>query len=141
MQHKAVKWAIVGVGLMTLALAVAACGAGSAGSGEPEGVTVNVKMTEFAFEMDKTEVPAGVPVTFNITNEGAVEHEVVLEVAGVNDEPLENPDGSEAEAEDIEPGGTAKLTYTFDEGGSFQLGCHIPGHYEAGMVKEFTVSG
>jgi uncharacterized cupredoxin-like copper-binding protein len=37
----------------------------------------------------------------------------------------------------VEPGETGELTYTFDEVGEVEFGCHQPGHLDAGMV--FTV--
>ncbi len=40
----------------------------------------------------------------------------------------------------VEPGEVGELTHTFDESGAVQLGCHEPGHYEAGMVMDVDVS-
>ena len=46
----------------------------------------------------------------------------------------------------IEPGDTAALSYVFQESENsevgaamLQLGCHLPGHYEAGMFQAFSV--
>jgi uncharacterized cupredoxin-like copper-binding protein len=49
-------------------------------------------------------------------------------------------DGQESEAADIEPGKTKTLTWTFTEPGEYQLACHVPGHYEAGMVIPIAVT-
>jgi uncharacterized cupredoxin-like copper-binding protein len=110
-----------------------------ASCGGPAGPTeVQAKLSEFKIELDKTSIPAG-PVTFNITNEGAITHELVLEPAGARDEPFEK-DGKVSEAEDIEPGDSTTLEWTIDEPGEYQLACYIEGHFEAGMHTTFTVT-
>lgn len=40
----------------------------------------------------------------------------------------------------LDPGKKGDLTYTFDQPGSYIIGCHQPGHYEAGMRVAVTVS-
>ena len=117
------------------ALSLAACG--------PKGPTeVHVKLSEFHVVMDKTSIPAG-PVKFIIDNAGAVVHEVVLEPAGVDDQPFE-ANGKASEVEDIASGASATLEWTIDTPGDYQLACHIKegneDHYAAGMVTTFTVT-
>lgn len=117
------------------ALSLAACG--------PKGPTqVHVKLTEFKIEMDKTSIPAG-PVKFIIDNAGAAVHEVVLEPAGVDDQPFE-VSGKASEIEDIASGASATLEWTIDTPGDYQLACHIKegneDHYASGMVTTFTVT-
>lgn len=121
--------------LSAAALSLAACGGTKPPAGPSE---VQVTLSEFKVEMDKTSIPAG-PVKFVITNKGAIEHELVLELAGVNDEPFE-AGGKASEAEDIEPGGSATLEWTIDTPGQYQLACYVEGHREAGMVTTFTVT-
>ena len=92
-------------------------------------------------------VPAGVPVTFVVTNTGATLHEFVLgdeaeqmahdkemaEAGGMSmpkDEPM---------AIGVEPGTTKELTVTFDEPGTMLAGCHVVGHYSAGMKAAVTI--
>ncbi len=114
-----------------LAVALAACG--------PKGpTTVDVTLTEYKVEMSKTSVPVG-QVKFNITNEGSIVHEVVLEAKGGMDAPLMS-DSSEAKVMEIEPGATTTLEWTIDTPGEYQLSCHLPGHFENGMVMPFTVT-
>lgn len=134
------NWVILGAALVALA----ACGGTDGGSSvQPAegGILVNVTLTEFSVEMDRTDIPVGVPVTFAITNEGTIEHNIVLEPAGAVDEPLESDDRDPARADDLNSGETGSFTVTFEQSGDYQLGCHIPGHYEAGMVQAFTVGG
>lgn len=109
--------------------------AGLASAQAPE--TVKVTITEWKVELSTDTVPAGIPVKFTITNTGNVTHEVVLERAGAVDEPIAFA-GHEQEAEDIGPGATRTVEWTLPEAGRYQLACHIPGHFEAGMKTAFT---
>ena len=81
----------------------------------------------------------GETYTFVATNVGELVHEMVVERAGDNDIPLEMG-GKELEIEDIAPGTSKSLTMSFDTPGMYQLACHVPDHYEAGMVVEFEVT-
>ena len=131
--RKQTVWMLVAV-LCLAALMGVACGSKAA----PKPTVVNVKLTDFKVEMDKTDIPAG-PVQFMITNSGTITHELVLERAGAVDAPFES-NGKGSEAEDIKVGTTSTLEWTIDEPGQYQLACHVPGHFEAGMVQAFTVS-
>jgi uncharacterized cupredoxin-like copper-binding protein len=42
-------------------------------------------------------------------------------------------DGDEEAAITVEPGEEGEITYTFGSAGELMIGCHEPGHYEAGM--------
>lgn len=100
-------------------------------------VEVQVTLSEFKVELSKTNLPAGTVVNYVITNTGKVTHELVLEKAGAVDTPLEL-NGKGQEAEDIEPGTTRTVEWTIPDAGNFQLACHVPGHFEAGMKALFT---
>jgi len=41
---------------------------------------------------------------------------------------------------DVPAGQTVRLVYTFDQSGTLEYGCHVPGHYAAGMRGTITVS-
>ena len=99
---------------------------------------VQVTLDEFVVGADQLTLTAGQAYTFAITNTGQLVHELVIEPAGANDAPLDQ-DGQESEVEDIDPGASAELTWTFDEPGRYQFACHVPGHLEQGMVLEFDV--
>lgn len=99
--------------------------------------------SEFQITLSNTEVPAGTPVQFTVTNNGKLQHEFVIEKAGAVDEHLtadEEGKEVESELEAFNPGETKTLEWTFTEPGKYQVACHIPGHYEAGMVAQFTVT-
>jgi LPXTG-motif cell wall-anchored protein len=99
----------------------------------------NVTLSDFKVELSTDNLPAGTAIAFAITNNGPSLHELVLEKAGVADEPLEF-NGTAQEAEDIEAGTTRAVEWTIPEAGQYQLACHVPGHYEAGMKTTFTVT-
>ncbi|MFN8456773.1 MAG: cupredoxin domain-containing protein [Anaerolineae bacterium] len=124
---------LVLVGLLLASLGLV----GIASAAEP--VVVTITLNDYTVEMSQTDIPANTPVSFVAINNGALGHEVVLEKAGVVDEPLEIA-GAEAEIEDIEAGATKEAVWTIAEPGQYQLACHLRGHYEHGMVLAFTVT-
>ncbi len=81
-------------------------------------------------------VPAGVPVTFVVTNTGTVLHEFTLGDAAdqeAHDKEMMEAGGmsmpkDEENAIGVEPGKTKELTYTFDAAGedAGRLPCHRP---------------
>lgn len=92
-------------------------------------------------------VPAGVPVTFVVTNRGSMEHEFYLggeaaqaahadEMAAMGGMSHDEPEGI-----GVKPGETKQLTYTFDKAGQMLAGCHVAGHYNGGMKATITVEG
>lgn len=138
--------------LVVTALLVAACSSsGSDASAPPPSeaapaTRIEVTLTD-AFKMDPEAmtVPAGVPVTFIVTNTGTLEHEFYLgdeatqaaheeEMAGMGGMSHGDPKGIA-----VAPGETKELTYTFQDAGSTLAGCHVPGHYGAGMTAVITV--
>lgn len=101
------------------------------------------------FDPDTFEVGAGEVVTFSVTNAGEIQHEFVIgDEAAQQEMASEMAEGGEhgahgAEAENaitIPPGETMDLTWEFGEAGTVLVGCHEPGHYEAGMRAEIIVS-
>ena len=41
---------------------------------------------------------------------------------------------------DVSAGQTVRLVYTFEQAGALEYGCHVAGHYAAGMRGTITVS-
>jgi uncharacterized cupredoxin-like copper-binding protein len=99
---------------------------------------VDITVKEFKVEMSRKTLPVNTPIKFVVTNKGTIAHEVVLEKAGADDEPLEIVEGEESEIEDIMPGETKSAVWTFSEPGQYQLACHVPGHFEGGMLITFS---
>jgi len=100
---------------------------------------VDVTISEYKIDASAADFKVGEEYTFQITNSGQMTHEFIVEKAGAVDEPLE-ANGDEAEVEDISAGSTASLTWTFTEAGTYQVACHLPGHYEAGVVLTIHVT-
>jgi uncharacterized cupredoxin-like copper-binding protein len=146
--------------LAATALALAACG-GSGGTDERTGTgdpqedarDVHVNMVDNAYSPSTVDVEAGETVRFIIHNDGSVRHDAVLGDAATQDmhEAEVRAAGDGAEAADamghgevpaitIEPGEIGELVHTFEEGGPMIVGCHEPGHYDAGMQIAVNVT-
>ena len=96
--------------------------------------------------MDPAELTArvGVPVTFQVTNTGKIEHEFYIgseaEQTAHDAEMLAGPMHEHLNGVSLAPGQTRELTYTFERAGAVFAGCHVPGHYAAGMVARILVT-
>ena len=142
------------------ALLAAACTPGGAVTSQPPDATraataaataafsprVQVRLTD-AMRMEPTamSVPVGVPVTFVVTNDGVIDHEFFLgdEAAQAEHEAEMVAMGGMGHDESagiaVKPGETKELTYTFREAVPTLAGCHVAGHYAAGMKAEISV--
>jgi uncharacterized cupredoxin-like copper-binding protein len=125
-------------------LALVACGGGSAvGKGTPDQPrAIAIRMVENDFSEPVIGVSAGETVTFTFTNRGKVAHEGFIGTAAAQ---TARGTASETGPEPtngvmVAPGQTGTLTYTFSTTGGLILGCHLPGHYEAGMHAAITVN-
>lgn len=146
--------------LAATALALAACG-GSGGTDERTGTgdppaaprDVHVSMVDNAYSPSTVDVEAGETVRFVIHNDGSVRHDALLGDAAAQDmhEAEVRAAGDGAEAADamehgevpaitIEPGQIGELVHTFEERGPLIVGCHEPGHYDAGMQIAVNVT-
>ena len=112
--------------------------------------TVEIDMVDNAFEPATLEVEQGETVRFLFSNTGEVAHDAFIGDADAQEEhetELRVDDdehgghGSDSDdAVTVEPADTAELTYTFDEAGAIEVGCHQEGHYEGGMKIEVEVA-
>lgn len=120
-----------------------------ASSTSPTAVRIAVTLADtFRIEPCSMTVRAGEPVTFVVTNIGAIAHEFFL-----GDEAAQAAHGQEmlsmggASMHDepngiaVAAGETRELTHTFATPGQYLAGCHVPGHYPAGMKAIITVIG
>lgn len=151
--------------LMVVGLAMAsilvACGGGSTTTAA--GPTVKITMKDIAFDPTSIQVRRGETVQFEFKNSGAVVHEAFIgDEAAQESHSMEmssSSSGTESSMQGtgsdgmgdhnggadaskmltVEPGKTGKLSYTFPNAGTFIIGCHQPGHYEAGMKVTVTV--
>jgi len=125
---------------------------------------VTLTMSEFQFAPKTITLKLGTAVEVTLVNKGTVEHEFMLYpmpsmggmamdmdaygaentyfkgigmVELVADGKTSRP--SRLERVMVAPGKTAILRFTAKKTGMFEFGCHVPGHYEAGMKGTLTV--
>ena len=133
------------LGLAALAALLPGCGAARAGARDippsPDALVVAVRGGEFGFEPSALRVPAGKLVRLELTNTGAIEHDVMfrrLPVTGVR-----IPRGQHLHDGDVAahaaPGKTAWMEFTPTTPGTYELFCTVLGHKEAGMQGTLTV--
>ncbi len=140
-------------GALTVCATLAALG-GCGGSGHdshggtPEpSRTVHVEMRDIAYEPAAVTVRAGETVKFVFRNVGEAVHDAFIgdEAAQAEHEQEMRQSGGEHHGDDghavtVKPDGTASLTYTFERAGQLLIGCHQPGHYQAGMKVTVAVT-
>lgn len=110
-------------------------------------VRVAVTLTDaFRIVPASMTVPVGVPVTFVVANSGVLAHEFVVGDEAFQDAHETTMRGTGTMSHDepgaigVAPGETRELTMTFTDPGVTLAGCHIPGHYPAGMRATITVT-
>jgi iron uptake system component EfeO len=124
--------------ILAVALLAAACGPGGGGQptggqpgggaqpggGPPPAGGTRVAVTEKEWAIEVGPVPAGT-VTFSVTNNGAVEHNLVIKETNTR-------------LDGLQPGQTKELTARLQPG-TYTFICDIAGHEEAGMHTTITV--
>ena len=86
---------------------------------------LSVTATEFAFDQPTLRVEPGQRVHLSLNNRGVIEHNLHV-------------DGAPAVL-DANPGQTARADFTFDQPGTYEFFCSIPGHKDAGMKGQLIV--
>ncbi len=123
------------------------------------GRTVDIQMSEFHFNPPEPRLKAGETVTLTVINRGAVDHEFMLGrdsshgdgyerdfLRGVRTEVRMSQgstftDGDHGKMMLIQPGGKGELTMKVppDRKGEWEMGCFLPGHYQAGMKGKVLI--
>jgi uncharacterized cupredoxin-like copper-binding protein len=149
---------LVGIALVALAIGAAALlfarsemGASAAPmpmtstSTAPVTRTIQIDATDaLRFAPEALTVRAGETIAFDIRNSGSVPHEFFI---GTADEQMAHeqemasgmPMHDDPNGVDVPAGQTVRLVYTFNSAGTLEYGCHVPGHYAAGMRGTITV--
>ncbi len=120
------------------------------GCGGSKATEVKITLKEFGIESSITNFQKGVPYHFVVTNEGAVEHEIMIlpplkiDPMGMtmNMDNLDKQALAMIDASRLPAGATASFDFTFTESASessLEFACHTPGHYEMGMKLPITV--
>ncbi len=109
--------------------------------------TVAIRTTDaMRFDPASLAVKQGETLRLQIHNEGRLPHEFVLgtkeEIAEHAEMMRQMPNMVHADASSVRvaPGGSAEIVWTFSKAGKFFYACLIPGHWEAGMQGQVTVT-
>ena len=108
------------------------------------GAPVRVVMNDrFRYRPDAIVVRAGRRVTFAVTNAGKLPHEFTLGDRATqlaHERRMQAPAGGHVHAHGptagaltVPPGATRRISWRFDEPGMVIYGCHVLGHWSAGM--------
>ncbi|MFW7342352.1 cupredoxin family protein [Pollutimonas sp. H1-120] len=117
--------------------------------GDPTKVTRTIELTmddTMRFTPDEINVKAGETVRLFIKNTGKILHEMVIgsigELKAHAAQMQKMPGMKHAEPNMITlgPGQRGGLVWKFDQAGTVDFACLIPGHMEAGMVGKLKVS-
>jgi uncharacterized cupredoxin-like copper-binding protein len=108
-------------------------------------ITMRETDGKMVFIPDRVEVKKGEQVRFVLRNSGELEHEFIL---ATTEENLKHAEQMKKfpEMEHDDPNGkrlvpkkTAEIVWRFTKAGTFEFGCLIPGHREAGMTGTVIV--
>lgn len=140
---------VITVGMTALIVLGAGCSeddkGGSAKTTAAAGASIDVGLSEFAITLSATEVASG-PITFNATNNGTMQHEMVvvrtdldsgaLPVTGdrVPEEEVDAVDEIAEFTQQTTESATIELTP-----GKYVIICNLPAHYGQGMHVALTV--
>ncbi|HBT32811.1 MAG TPA: hypothetical protein DEB15_08210 [Pusillimonas sp.] len=98
------------------------------------------------FEPSQINVKAGETIRFFVKNSGKIPHEMVIgsiaDLKAHAEEMRNMPDMQHAEPNmmTLKAGQRGGLVWTFDQPGTVDFACLIPGHMEAGMVGKVNVN-
>jgi len=97
------------------------------------------------FTPSTLEVKAGDVVRFVVKNEGQLQHEFVLGTPeslsehAVMMKKFPNMEHDEPYMAHVDPGKEMEIIWLFSNAGTFEFGCLLPGHFDAGMKGTITV--
>lgn len=109
---------------------------------------VKITLTEFSIESSLTDFQVGLPYRFVVTNQGLVNHELMImppleeDMMGMDMHELDEMALAMIEEDELTPGTTKSFEYTFAEpapAGTLEFACHTPNHYEEGMKLPIVV--
>jgi uncharacterized cupredoxin-like copper-binding protein len=146
-------------GVIAALVAVFVSGAAAA----PKAQKLTITMAEFKYSPKTITIRAGVPVELTVVNRGAVEHEFLVytppktapddwdeyAIANTYFQDLGEVEvvfrdrgavaGTSLFEVELEKGRSATVLFTPAKKGTFEIGCHVEGHYEAGMKGTLIV--
>lgn len=132
--------------VMTVAFVLAACLGGEGdtrASPGPSPRIVELSMDGMRFDPDQVEVRLHETVRFVVRNPEGIPHELFIgsETEQVTHREVHASTAPQEQADVPHYGygafipafGTGQFEYRFDASGEVMIGCHLPGHWEAGM--------
>jgi len=129
-----------GAGLVSLVIVLALTAVTLAGGRPLSSIEITVRYSKFA--PANIAVPVGVPVTITLRNDDPIDHEWIVAdeavhaVHRIDTEPL-HPDRP---TEVVMPAMTSTTTtITFEDTGTMEFICHLPGHEAYGMKGTVTI--
>lgn len=117
--------------------------------GDPAKVTRTIELTmddTMRFTPSDIQVNAGETIRFFIKNTGKLPHEMVigsladLKAHAAEMQKMPGMEHAEPNMITLAPGKIGGLVWQFDQAGTVDFACLIPGHMEAGMVGKVKVS-
>ena len=138
---------VAGVWLVVAGLVSAGCTTGEAPTapGATSGQrTLRIDLQNFRFDPAVVDVRLGQEITFVAVNPTDLPHELfIASPAGQEAHHALHASATSGSEGELDVGatgvyvparGTAQFTYRFEAAGELQMGCHLVGHWEAGMV-------
>lgn len=123
--------------------------AGVPGNPKKPSRTIEVVMKEGDGKMEyvpsRVEVKRGEQIRFVLKNAGELAHEFILATTAENvkhaEEMKKNPEmeHDDPNSKTLQPKAGAEVLWRFSKRGTFEFGCLIPGHREAGMTGTIIV--
>ena len=117
-------------------------------AGNPAKVARTVKMDlsdKMRFQPSVLQVKRGETVSFVVTNNGKVLHEMVIGTLAELQEhaalmkKFPDMEHDEPYMAHVKPGATQQIVWQFNRSGEFNYACLVAGHFEAGMVGKVIV--
>ena len=130
--------------LLALVALVGACSAGGAAATPPTRTIDVITTDEMRYEPATYDFAVGDRVLFRVQNTGKLVHEFFVGTAAdQTTHETEMQAGhsmhNHTNSVSVEPGQTQTLELTFARAGTLEVGCHVPGHWDAGMRGTITV--
>ena len=147
-----------------LAVGTTACSSDPTVTDAEDGAIVEIVMTDMAFTPAAIDAVGGETVTFRFRNDGSVPHEAVFgdlteqvahheemaaapsadhdmsDMSDMSGDAGQSGEHGELHAIMLAPGQSIEVTHTFADAGETMIGCHEPGHWEAGMRLDVNVT-
>ncbi|MPZ72745.1 MAG: hypothetical protein GEU74_05850 [Nitriliruptorales bacterium] len=130
---------VIAVFAAVMALASAACGGSSGDHAGDDHATlesvnepvdgaeeVTITAADIDYRPERLELKAGEPTNVTVVNEGESLHDFTLKEADVH--------------MNVDPGDEATTSVVVDSAGQFKAICSVPGHADAGMVVQVSVT-